>query len=155
MEISQLRYFLALCEQQSFTRAAEQCGISQPSLSNAIMALETELGGPLVRRSPFELTALGKAVRPQFRSALRHITGASKIAAIHRRGQEVEHPGIEVGESSTRSGDPFYFCDLSHRHNGDVRQKNDAVGKFEQLARFEDLVGDACPPSSLTLPNVR
>jgi DNA-binding transcriptional LysR family regulator len=85
LEISQLRYFLALCEQRSFTRAAEQCGVSQPSLSNAIMALEAELGGRLVQRSPFKLTALGDAVKPQFRSALRHIARAATIAQVQSR----------------------------------------------------------------------
>ena len=103
LEITQLRYFLALCDQQSFTRAAKQCSISQPSLSNAIMALETELGGPLVRRSPFELTALGKAVRPEFRSALRHITRASKIAAIQRPGHGLDIPGTQALKPPTRN----------------------------------------------------
>jgi transposase-like protein len=35
MEMHQIRYFLALCEERSFTRAGRQCGISQPSLTNA------------------------------------------------------------------------------------------------------------------------
>ena len=45
MELHQIRYFLALCEERSFTRAASGCGISQPSLTNAILRLEQELGG--------------------------------------------------------------------------------------------------------------
>src|SRR5215468_10129897 len=45
MQMQQIRYFLALCEERSFTRAAKRCGISQPSLTNAIIALEQELGG--------------------------------------------------------------------------------------------------------------
>jgi hypothetical protein len=48
MEMHQIRYFLALCEERGFTRAARQCGISQPSLTNAIIRLEQELGGALV-----------------------------------------------------------------------------------------------------------
>jgi len=47
MQMHQICYFLALCEERSFTRAAKRCGISQPSLTNAIIALERELGGAL------------------------------------------------------------------------------------------------------------
>src|SRR5262249_34222663 len=50
MQLRQICYFLALCEEQSFTRAARRCGISQPSLTNAIIALEQELGGALFER---------------------------------------------------------------------------------------------------------
>jgi LysR family transcriptional regulator, hydrogen peroxide-inducible genes activator len=43
--MQQIHYFLALCEELNFTCAARRCGVSQPSLSNAISALERELGG--------------------------------------------------------------------------------------------------------------
>src|SRR5215469_10718930 len=42
MQMQHIRYFLALCEERSFTRAAKRCGVSQPSLTNAIMVLEQE-----------------------------------------------------------------------------------------------------------------
>src|SRR5690349_21708307 len=45
MNLRHLRYFLVLCQELNFTRAARQCGISQPSLTNAIRTLERELGG--------------------------------------------------------------------------------------------------------------
>jgi DNA-binding transcriptional LysR family regulator len=68
MQLRQICYFLALCEEQSFTRAARRCGISQPSLTNAIIALEQELGGALFeRRRGMALTVptvLGHAVHP-------------------------------------------------------------------------------------------
>jgi DNA-binding transcriptional LysR family regulator len=65
MEMQQIRYFLGLCEERSFTRAAKRCGISQPSLTNAIIGLEQELGGALFQRKPLiALTALGHAVHP-------------------------------------------------------------------------------------------
>ena len=65
MQMQQIRYFLALCEERSFTRAAKRCGISQPSLTNAIMALEQELGGALFQRKPIvALTVLGHAIHP-------------------------------------------------------------------------------------------
>ena len=66
MELSQVRYFLALCQAKNFTLAAKLCGISQPSLSNAIKKLEQELGGQLFFRSATNctLTELGHALRP-------------------------------------------------------------------------------------------
>ena len=66
MELHQVRYFLVLCEEQSFTRAAKRCGISQPSLSNAIKRLEVELGGPLFNRTcaGCSLSELGLELRP-------------------------------------------------------------------------------------------
>ena len=65
MEMHQIRYFLALCEERSFTRAARRCGISQPSLTNAIIRLEQELGGALFQRKPaIVLTMLGHALHP-------------------------------------------------------------------------------------------
>jgi LysR family transcriptional regulator, hydrogen peroxide-inducible genes activator len=67
MEMHRIRYFLALCEERSFTRAARQCGISQPSLTQAIIRLEQELGGALFERKPaIALTVLGHAVHPYF-----------------------------------------------------------------------------------------
>ena len=66
METNQVRYFLALCEAKNFTRAAKRCGVSQPSVSNAIKRLEEELGGDLFHRTKngAKLSPLGVAVRP-------------------------------------------------------------------------------------------
>jgi LysR family hydrogen peroxide-inducible transcriptional activator len=50
MEMHQLRYFARLAELGSFTRAAEACHVSQPSLSQQIAKLEKELGRPLFER---------------------------------------------------------------------------------------------------------
>jgi len=67
MEIHQVRYFLALCEERNFTRAAKRCGVSQPSLTNAIKRLEAELGGSLFYRDRVNtrLTNLGTLMRPE------------------------------------------------------------------------------------------
>jgi LysR family transcriptional regulator, hydrogen peroxide-inducible genes activator len=64
MEMQQIRYFVALCDELNFTRAAERCKVAQPSLTVAIKALEDELGGPLFHRKPrVALTQLGDALR--------------------------------------------------------------------------------------------
>src|SRR5262249_2594916 len=64
MQLQQIKYFLLLCEELSFTRAAQRCNVAQPTLTKAMRSLERELGGPLFRRRPGELSALGKAIRP-------------------------------------------------------------------------------------------
>ncbi len=51
MEIHQLRYFVTVADLANFTRAAEQCLVAQPSLSQQIIKLEKELGGALLDRT--------------------------------------------------------------------------------------------------------
>jgi LysR family hydrogen peroxide-inducible transcriptional activator len=57
MEMHQIRYFLAVCDHGSFTRAAQFSYISQPSLTQSIKKLEDELGGELFHPRPFRLFA--------------------------------------------------------------------------------------------------
>ena len=68
MELHQIRYFLKAGETLNFTRAAEQCGVSVPSLSRAIRQLEDELGGQLFRRERHltHLTYLGRLMLAHF-----------------------------------------------------------------------------------------
>ncbi|MGD9634007.1 MAG: LysR family transcriptional regulator [Pirellulales bacterium] len=56
MEIHQLRYFVAVAELLSFTKAAARCEVSQPSLSQQVQKLERDLGVQLLDR-------LGKRIR--------------------------------------------------------------------------------------------
>jgi LysR family hydrogen peroxide-inducible transcriptional activator len=85
MELHQLRYFCAVAETGSFSRAAEQSHVSQPSLSQQIMKLEGELGARLFDRlgRSVRLTDLGKTFLPRARAVLRELEAA--------RGDVVEH----------------------------------------------------------------
>jgi DNA-binding transcriptional LysR family regulator len=81
MQMHQIRYFLALCEELNFTRAAKRSGISQPSLTNAISALERELGGALFQRRPaVALTALGRVMQPSLEQIARYADHAREAA---------------------------------------------------------------------------
>jgi len=82
MEIHQIRYFLAVCEQLNFTQAARQCHVTQPSLTRAIQRLEKEFGGYLFQRErpKVELTDLGKLVRPYLQEAWEEAQAAKKGA---------------------------------------------------------------------------
>ncbi|GAB3141578.1 LysR substrate-binding domain-containing protein [Micromonospora sonneratiae] len=66
MQLHQLRYFVAVAELRHFTHAADVVGITQPSLSKQIHALETDLGTPLFERvrGNITLTAAGEALLP-------------------------------------------------------------------------------------------
>jgi LysR family hydrogen peroxide-inducible transcriptional activator len=78
MEFHQLRYFCAVAEAGSFSRAAEQSHVSQPSLSQQIMKLEDELGTRLFDRlgRSVRLTETGQAFLPRARAVLRELEAA-------------------------------------------------------------------------------
>ena len=78
MELHQLRYFSAVADTGSFSRAAEKCHVSQPSLSQQIQKLESELGGRLFDRlgRSVRLTGLGEAFLPRARSVLHELVTA-------------------------------------------------------------------------------
>lgn len=56
MELRVLRYFLAVAKEESITAAAEALHVTQPTLSKQIMALESELGKPLLIRGHRKIT---------------------------------------------------------------------------------------------------
>ena len=78
VEFHQLRYFCAVAELGSFSRAAEHSHVSQPSLSQQILKLEAELGARLFDRlgRSVRLTAAGKSFLPRARAVLRELEAA-------------------------------------------------------------------------------
>nr|WSX48750.1 LysR substrate-binding domain-containing protein [Streptomyces sp. NBC_00974] len=72
MELRQLEYFVAVAEEQNFTRAAERVHISQSGVSAQIRRLERELGAELFDRSgrAATLTVAGKAALEHARAVL-------------------------------------------------------------------------------------
>lgn len=82
MELRQLRCFVAVAEEQSFTRAAARLHLAQPGVSAQVRRLERELGDSLLDRSGREvrLTQTGAAVLPYARAALEAAAG-TRLAA--------------------------------------------------------------------------
>jgi LysR family transcriptional regulator, hydrogen peroxide-inducible genes activator len=78
MELHQLRYFCAIADTGSFSRAAQHCHVSQPSLSQQILKLEDELCARLFDRlgRSVRLTELGRAFLPRARAVLRDLEAA-------------------------------------------------------------------------------
>lgn len=83
MDLAQLRYFLSVADNLSFTRAAEELYVSQPTVSKQIALMEKELGTKLFSRDNqgVRLTYTGRMLRPDFRDALALIDTAVQKAA--------------------------------------------------------------------------
>ena len=84
-----IRYFLAVGETLNLTRAAERCHVAQPALTRAIKALESELGGELIRRERAlsHLTELGQRMLPMLRQCYETALAAKMVAASIRKGE--------------------------------------------------------------------
>ena len=82
MEMHQLRYVVAVARAGNFSRAAEQCHVSQPSLSQQILKLEEELGERLFDRMKREtkLTPHGEAFLPRALKILDEVDVAKREA---------------------------------------------------------------------------
>lgn len=89
MEMHQVRYFLAVARLLNFTRAADDCNVTQPSLTRAIKQLEAELGGDLFRRErpAAQLTELGLRMHPLLQQCYDAASGARMLASSFKSGE--------------------------------------------------------------------
>jgi LysR family hydrogen peroxide-inducible transcriptional activator len=157
MEMHQIRYFLAVCETLNFTRAAEQCNVTQPALTRAIQKLEEELGGLLFRRERHltHLTDLGRLMRPQLEQVWQQTETAKTTAKSFLKLEDAtlniglmctigplrgisflnsfwrDHPGIEI---TLLEGVPSRLAELLHDGSLDVAVMAQP-GSFEE--RFD------------------
>ncbi len=88
METHQVRYFLVLARTLNFTKAAEECNVTQPSLTRAVKKLEDELGGALFHRerANTHLTELGRAMLPHIEQSYLAAQSARALAEALKRG---------------------------------------------------------------------
>lgn len=101
MEHRLLEYFIAVSEELHFTKAAENLGISQPTLSHQIRLLEEELGTPLFHR-------MGKKI---------HLTQAGIVLLEHARRvfHELDQAKLMIGElTGMRRGRSRIGCSGNH-----------------------------------------
>jgi DNA-binding transcriptional LysR family regulator len=89
MEMQQVRYFIAVARTLNFTRAAEECNVTQPALTRAIKLLEYELGGDLIRREGrnTHLTELGNKMLPMLRQCHEAALAAKTLAKAVSKGE--------------------------------------------------------------------
>jgi len=102
MELRHLRYFVAVAEEGSVTRAAERLGIQQPPLGLQIRALEDELGVQLFDRQPKRLSLNAAGV--VFLERARQVLAVAEEAVEHvRRFDQGERGRLTVGFTSSAS----------------------------------------------------
>jgi LysR family hydrogen peroxide-inducible transcriptional activator len=130
MEMHQVRYFLAVAQHLNFSRAAEECNVTQPSLSRAIQQLEGEFGGQLFHREHkfTHLTDLGHMVRPHLETIYNAAVKAKRLSQDLSRLNKVP---LKLGIMSTIS--PIEIVDLiaalKTRHEGLELRLCDASAK--------------------------
>jgi DNA-binding transcriptional LysR family regulator len=93
MEFRQIRYFVAVAEEQHFSRAAHRVGIQQSPLSRAIRALESDIGAVLMERSVrgSRLTPAGTVFFQHAKSIIQYLDSA-KEATLAVAGSRSDPP---------------------------------------------------------------
>ena len=92
MKLQHLRFFVCAAEAMSFSRAADQCCVTQPTLSNAIAQLESELGGRLFNRTTrkVSLTPFGAHLLPDAQAML------MSEQELQRRAESYINPDLQI-----------------------------------------------------------
>lgn len=149
MEMHQIRYFLALCEDLNFTKAAERCNVAQPSLTRAIRLLEDEFGGALVNRerANTHLTELGRMMRP-------HLADVYESAQLARteagRLKKARRLALKLGVMCTIAPAPLLALveNLGRRHSElDLEVINSTARVLEERLKRDKLeVAIYCRP---------
>jgi LysR family hydrogen peroxide-inducible transcriptional activator len=112
MELHQLRYFIAIAETASFSRAAERCHVSQPSLSQQIKKLEERLGQRLFDRlgKKVALTEAGKLLLDRVSLIVSHLENAEREI---RDSRETLNKRLSIGALPTIA--PYFVPPLVER----------------------------------------
>ena len=107
MDLGQLRYFNKIVEHRSFTRAAKDCSVSQPALSQQIAKLEKELGQPLFERQgrTIRMTPAGQVLQNHAQKILQLVEDAKR--QITDDGQSGQ-----ICVSATPTIAPYFFPEL-------------------------------------------
>jgi len=173
MEMQQVRYFVALAGTLNFTRAAEQCNVSQPALTRAIQQLEHELGGPLFHRERgnTHLSELGRMMLPYLQSVEESCRAARDQAkAVKKLEQatltigtmctigpqlvsdllvrfQIEHPGVEVRIIDTGAPQMIEMLEKGELEVAIVGVPDELPGTLHQLPIFEERFVIVLPPN--------
>jgi DNA-binding transcriptional LysR family regulator len=161
--IDKLEYFIALAREQHFGRAAEECGVTQPTLSAGIKQLEETLGVMLVQRgSRFQgLTPEGSRVlewarrivgdartmREEMRAARQGLAGHVRIAAIPTALAmtprlttpfRAKHPGVTFSILSRNSIEVLTLLDNFEIDIGITYLENEPLGRVASVPLYSE-----------------
>ncbi|SFU69276.1 LysR substrate-binding domain-containing protein [Pseudoduganella namucuonensis] len=138
MELRHLRYFVAVAEELSFTRAAERLHIGQPPLSQQIQALEAEVGARLLERTKrwVRLTEAGKLFLADARRVLALSEQAMATARRAERGEEGE---LRIGFTFSTPFTPLFAAVINRyrRRYPDVTLTLRELATLPQLALLD------------------
>ncbi|MGZ8291250.1 MAG: LysR substrate-binding domain-containing protein [Telluria sp.] len=137
MELRHLRYFIAVAEELHFTRAAERLHIGQPPLSQAIQALEADIGAQLFARNrrSVRLTEAGKLFLADARRILALSEQASETA---RRAQRGEAGELRIGFTFSTPLTPL-FAAVINRYRSEYPAVSLMVHEMATLRQLEGL----------------
>lgn len=96
MDLKVLRYFLTVAKEQSFTKAAQQLHITQPTLSRQLAALEEELGTALFNRGGHSITLTDQGLLLK-RRALEIIDLENRILDEFKGSEELVEGTVTIG----------------------------------------------------------
>jgi DNA-binding transcriptional LysR family regulator len=171
--IDKLEMFLALARERHFGRAAEACGVTQPSLSGAIRQLEDQLGVQLVfRGSRFQgLTPEGqrvhdwalkivgdmRALRDEMRSARAGLSGNLRLGVIPTALPMIadltgpfmaHHPNMRVSVLSRTSAEILAGIESLDLDAGVTYLDNEPLGRVAQVPLYSEFYRLLCAPTS-------
>lgn len=156
MELRHLRYFVAVAEELSFTRAAERLHIGQPPLSQQIQALEAEIGARLLERNKRRVL-LTEAGRLFLADARRMLALAEQAKETAHRAHMGEAGELRVGFTFSTPFTPL-FAKVVRRYRQAyprVLLSFQEMTTLHQLARIEarELDVGFVRPASMQLPH--
>jgi LysR family transcriptional regulator, hydrogen peroxide-inducible genes activator len=159
MEIHQLRYFCAVARNGTFTRAAHAERVAQPSLSQQILKLESELGARLFDRlaKSVRLTAFGAAFLPKAERILRELSEA-KTEILEMSGKDKGEVSIGTIPTIAPYLLPSVLSTFSRRHPGiiiNVIEDTTPVLLDRLHAGSVDLVIAALPMNGMELVSLK
>lgn len=138
MELRHLRYFLAVADTRSFTRAAERLHVTQPTLSHQIKQLELMIGTVLLDRSTkeVELTAAGRLFKPYCERVLKELE-ASVLAISELEGLMRGALRMAVFHSFSHSMLPQIMSEFALRYPG-VRVTTQLIARADMERALVD-----------------
>ena len=141
MEMHQLRYVVAVARAGNFSRAAEQCHVAQPSLSQQVQKLEEELGERLFDRMSREvrLTSHGEAFLRRAVRILEEVDAAKREATDAR---ELLRGGVTIGVLPTIA--PYLLPDVMAEFTGkfpgvEIVVQEDTTARLLKLAHAYEI----------------
>ncbi len=161
--LDKLEFLIAVAREQNFRRAADACGVAQPTLSAAIKSLEDQLGVLLVRRSSRYqgLTPEGERVlewarrlvgdvrsmRQEVRSFCNGLSGELRLAVIPTavpytptltRRYHALHPGVRISILSRSSNEILQQLDGMEVDAGLTYLGNETIGRLRALPLYTE-----------------